>query len=188
MVSQVISKTTFSRSDSTTSRAVMVAPAAVITVVASATGWAEGEKPERGWWLTIWRIYIAAVSAIPARNLFLDRRAAELLDRRLYDSSPLVLSCSLNHEILVSRISRPKTRGLPVWPSLSAGRRCRGTSFLRNSPRRKPAFCPNDVFSQLPQAQGGRNRQGIWWETISPLVLVALHSRSFFLWCGFFKR
>ena len=42
-----MSMTTFSRSDSTTSSAVIVAPAAVITVVASATGFESGEPSTR---------------------------------------------------------------------------------------------------------------------------------------------
>ena len=46
-MSQVISITTFSKSDSTTSNAVIVAPAPVITVVASATGCESGEPSTR---------------------------------------------------------------------------------------------------------------------------------------------
>ena len=47
MVSHVTSITTFSRSDSTTSRAVIVAPALVIVVVISATGWSSGDPSTR---------------------------------------------------------------------------------------------------------------------------------------------
>ncbi len=47
MVSHVMSMTTFSRRDSTTSSAVIVAPAPVITVVASATGFEAGGPSTR---------------------------------------------------------------------------------------------------------------------------------------------
>ena len=47
MVSHVMSMTTLSSKDSTTSSAVIVAPAAVITVVANATGWTSGEPSTR---------------------------------------------------------------------------------------------------------------------------------------------
>ena len=47
MVSQVTSMTTLSRSDSTTSSAVIVAPAPVIVAVISATGCKSGEPSTR---------------------------------------------------------------------------------------------------------------------------------------------
>ncbi|CAB4546001.1 unannotated protein [freshwater metagenome] len=47
MVSQVTSTTTFSSKDSTTSRAVIAAPAFVIVVVINATGCSSGEPSTR---------------------------------------------------------------------------------------------------------------------------------------------